>query len=119
VQRRDVLGPPATEPSRQEATTRTLARRSLARAAALLAPIRMIVPDTPGSATDAMARLAAQTLGERLGVTVVVENHAGANGAIGSQAVLPAPPDGHTSMGSASIHPMARHVMKNAPHDGR
>ncbi len=80
-------------------------------------PIRMIVPYTPGAATDAMARLAAQKLGERLGATVVVENRAGANGAIGSQAVLQAPPDGYTIMGSASIHPMARHVMRNAPYD--
>lgn len=80
-------------------------------------PIRMIVPYTPGAATDAMARLAAQKLGERLGVTVVVENRPGANGAIGSQAVLQAPADGYTIMGSASIHPMARHVMRNAPYD--
>jgi tripartite-type tricarboxylate transporter receptor subunit TctC len=79
--------------------------------------IRMIVPYTPGAATDAMARLSAQKLQERLGVTVVVENRAGANGAIGSQAVLQAAPDGYTILGSASIHPMARHVMKNAPYD--
>ncbi|HEY8614096.1 MAG TPA: tripartite tricarboxylate transporter substrate binding protein [Roseomonas sp.] len=80
-------------------------------------PIRMIVPYTPGAATDAMARLAAQKIGERLGVSVVVENRAGANGAIGSQAVLQAPADGYTILGSASIHPMARHVMKAAPYD--
>ncbi|HWT10331.1 MAG TPA: tripartite tricarboxylate transporter substrate-binding protein [Roseomonas sp.] len=79
--------------------------------------IRMIVPYTPGAATDAMARLAAQKLQEKLGVTVVVENRPGANGAIGSQAVLQAPADGYTIMGSASIHPMARHVMRNAPYD--
>jgi len=79
--------------------------------------IRMIVPYTPGAATDAMARLAAQKLQEKLGVTVVVENRPGANGAIGSQAVLQASPDGYTIMGSASIHPMARHVMKAAPYD--
>jgi tripartite-type tricarboxylate transporter receptor subunit TctC len=80
-------------------------------------PIRMIVPYTPGAATDAMARLAAQKIGEKLGVTVVVENRAGANGAIGSQAVLQAPADGYTILGSASIHPMARYVMKAAPYD--
>lgn len=80
-------------------------------------PIRMIVPYTPGAATDAMARLAAQKLSESLGVTVVVENRAGANGAIGSQAVLAAPADGYTILGSASIHVMARHVMRNAPYD--
>jgi tripartite-type tricarboxylate transporter receptor subunit TctC len=79
--------------------------------------IRMIVPYTPGAATDAMARLSAQKLQEKLGVTVVVENRAGANGAIGSQAVLQAAPDGYTILASASIHPMARHVMKAAPYD--
>ena len=80
-------------------------------------PIRMIVPYTPGAATDAMARLAAQKIGERLGVPVVVENRAGGNGAVGSQAVLQAPPDGYTILGSASVHPMARQVMKAAPYD--
>lgn len=80
-------------------------------------PIRMIVPYTPGAATDAMARLAAQKLTEKLGVTVVVENRAGGNGAIGSQAVLQAPADGYTILGSASIHPMAQHVMQAAPYD--
>ncbi|TPG60478.1 tripartite tricarboxylate transporter substrate binding protein [Roseomonas nepalensis] len=80
-------------------------------------PIRMVVPYTPGAATDAMARLAAQKIGERLGVPVVVENRAGGNGAIGSLAVLQAPPDGYTILGSASVHPMARQVMKAAPYD--
>lgn len=80
-------------------------------------PIRLIVPYTPGAATDAMARLAAQKLTDKLGVTVVVENRAGGNGAIGSQAVLQAPADGYTILGSASIHPMARYVMQAAPYD--
>lgn len=80
-------------------------------------PIRMIVPYTPGAATDAMARLAAQKLSEKLGVTVVVENRAGGNGTVGSLAVLQAPADGYTILGSASIHVMARHVMRNAPYD--
>jgi tripartite-type tricarboxylate transporter receptor subunit TctC len=80
-------------------------------------PIRMVVPYTPGAATDAMARLAAQKLQEKLGVTVVVENRSGANGTLGGQAVLQAAPDGYTIMGSASIHPMARQVMKIVPYD--
>lgn len=79
--------------------------------------IRLVVPYPPGGATDAMARIAAQKLQEKLGVTVVVENRAGANGAIGSQAVLAAPADGYTLLGSASIHVMARHVMRAAPYD--
>lgn len=94
-----------------------VARPALAQGAWPSRTIRMIVPYTPGAATDAMARLAAQKLQEKLGVTVVVENRPGANGAVGSQAVLQSPADGYTIMGSASIHPMARHVMKAAPYD--
>jgi tripartite-type tricarboxylate transporter receptor subunit TctC len=77
----------------------------------------MVVPYTPGAATDAMARLAAQVLQERLGVTVVVENRSGGSGTVGGQAVLQAPADGYTLMGSASIHPMARQVMRSVPYD--
>lgn len=79
--------------------------------------IRMVVPYPPGGATDAMSRLAAQKIQERLGATVVVENRSGANGQVGSQAVLQAPADGYTILGSASIHPMARHVMRSVPYD--
>jgi tripartite-type tricarboxylate transporter receptor subunit TctC len=79
--------------------------------------IRMVVPYPPGGATDAMSRLAAQKIQERLGQTVVVENRSGANGQVGSQAVLQAPADGYTILGSASIHPMARHVMRAVPYD--
>lgn len=98
-------------------TSAALASPAIAQGAWPNRPLRMIVPFTPGAATDAMARLAANRLAEALGVTVVVENRAGANGAVGSQAVLQALPDGYTLLGSASIHPMARHVMKNALYD--
>jgi tripartite-type tricarboxylate transporter receptor subunit TctC len=80
-------------------------------------PIRMIVPYTPGAATDAMARLAALKLQEKLGVSVVVENRPGGSGTLGGQLLLQAPADGYTIMGSASIHPMARYVMKSVPYD--
>ncbi|MBI0434567.1 tripartite tricarboxylate transporter substrate binding protein [Roseomonas sp. KE0001] len=80
-------------------------------------PLRMIVPYTPGAATDAMARLAAQKLQERLGVGVVVENRSGGSGTLGAGLVLQAPADGYTIMGSASIHPVARQVMKAVPYD--
>ena len=80
-------------------------------------PIRMIVPYTPGAATDAMARLAALKMQEKLGVSVVVENRPGGSGTLGGQQLLQAPADGYTIMGSASIHPMARYVMKAVPYD--
>ncbi len=80
-------------------------------------PIRMVIPYTPGGATDAMARLAAQKLAERLGVNVTPENRAGGNGTVGGMAVVQAPADGSTILFTASIHVMARQVMKAPPYD--
>lgn len=80
-------------------------------------PLRMIIPYTPGGATDAMARLAAQKIGEGLGQTVVVENRAGGNGVIGTQAVLQAPADGYTILGSASTHVLQNLVLKAPGYD--
>ena len=79
--------------------------------------IRMVIPYTPGGATDAMARLAAQKLAERLGVNVTPENRAGGNGTVGGMAVVQAPADGSTILFTASIHVMARQVMKAPPYD--
>ncbi|MEO3475361.1 tripartite tricarboxylate transporter substrate binding protein [Roseomonas sp. CAU 1739] len=80
-------------------------------------PIRVVVPYAPGGATDAMARLAAQKLQEKLGVTVVVDNRAGANGTIGADLVRQAAPDGYTLLGSDATHPTSRLVMRNVPYD--
>jgi tripartite-type tricarboxylate transporter receptor subunit TctC len=58
--------------------------------------IHLIVAYSPGGTGDVVARVIADRLGTALGQTVVVENRAGASGAIGAQAVLNAAPDGHT-----------------------
>src|SRR3954451_24176060 len=58
--------------------------------------IHLIVAYSPGGTGDVVARVIAERLGTALGQTVVVENRAGASGAIGAQAVLNAAPDGHT-----------------------
>src|SRR5258708_2037189 len=58
--------------------------------------IHLIVAYSPGGTGDVVARVIADRLGTALGQTVVVENRAGASGAIGAQAVLNATPDGHT-----------------------
>jgi tripartite-type tricarboxylate transporter receptor subunit TctC len=61
-------------------------------------PVTIVVPTSAGGANDAMARIIAQGLGARLGQPVIVENKAGANGAIASDFVARAAPDGYTIM---------------------
>ena len=80
-------------------------------------PVRVIVPFTPGGATDGMARVTAQKLTEKLGQPFVVENRAGANGAVGGIAVAQAAPDGYTLCFSASIQILGRLVMRNPGYD--
>src|SRR5216683_1799013 len=59
-------------------------------------PVKMIVPFPAGGGTDFIARLAAKHLSDRLGQQVFVENRAGANGAVGLQALMQSDPDGYT-----------------------
>lgn len=60
--------------------------------------ITIVVPTAAGGANDAMARIIGQGLSARLGKPVIVENRAGANGAIASEFVARAAPDGYTIM---------------------
>ena len=59
-------------------------------------PVRLIVPFGPAGATDITARLIGHWLSERLGQQFIIENHPGAGGNIGTEAVVRAPPDGYT-----------------------
>ncbi|MGA8785146.1 MAG: tripartite tricarboxylate transporter substrate binding protein, partial [Polaromonas sp.] len=61
-------------------------------------PVTIVVPTAAGGANDAMARILGQGLSTRLGQPVIVENKAGANGAIASEYVAHAAPDGYTIM---------------------
>lgn len=61
-------------------------------------PIRLVVPFAPGGASDVLARLVGQKLGERLGQPVVVENKPGAATTLGAAEVARAPADGYTFM---------------------
>ncbi len=76
-------------------------------------PIKFIVPFTPGTGMDAIARITGRQLSERLGQPVVVENKPGASGNIGADLVAKSPADGHTVMVSANTMLMAASMYKN------
>src|SRR6266849_1465192 len=65
-------------------------------------PIRIIVPYTPGSPNDVLARLLAQQLQGKLGQAVVVDNKPGGGTTIGSKTAAVAPPDGYTLLFASS-----------------
>jgi tripartite-type tricarboxylate transporter receptor subunit TctC len=79
--------------------------------------IRLVVPFAAGGGVDVLARLYAEALKEKHGLTVIVENRGGASGTIGGELVHKAAPDGYTLLFSASTHATARLVMREVPYD--
>jgi tripartite-type tricarboxylate transporter receptor subunit TctC len=80
--------------------------------------VKMIVPFPAGGATDVIARLLAQKLGDAWGQTVVVENKSGAGGNLGTDLAAKSPPDGYTIvMVSGSIVTANQYIYKNMPFD--
>lgn len=80
--------------------------------------IKVIVPFAAGGATDVIARFMADRLSKELGQPVVVENRAGANGAIGSEVVARADPDGYTLLAvTAGTHAINKSLYKDLKYD--
>jgi tripartite-type tricarboxylate transporter receptor subunit TctC len=81
-------------------------------------PIRMIVPSSPGSGPDIMARAIGQALTESLGQPVVIDDRPGAGGIIGSEAAAKSPPDGYTLiMSNAGAHTVNASLYAKLPYD--
>jgi tripartite-type tricarboxylate transporter receptor subunit TctC len=80
-------------------------------------PLKLIVPFTPGTGIDIVARTVGPRLSERLGRPVVVENRAGASGNIGTEAVVRAPADGNTLLVSVNTLVMNRSLYRQLAFD--
>jgi putative tricarboxylic transport membrane protein len=81
-------------------------------------PIRFVIPFGPGSASDTLARIAGQELGQALGQPIVVVHKPGADGALSAIEVKRSAPDGYTFLfGTNSPLAMAPNMRKEAPYD--
>jgi len=69
-------------------------------------PVQIVIGFPAGNTTDIVARLIGQRLSERLGQPIVIENRPGAGTNIGTEAVVRAPPDGHTLLLATSVNAM-------------
>ena len=79
--------------------------------------VKIIVPFTPGTGMDTIARVVAPRLSERLGQPVVVQNQPGASGNIGADAVAKSTPDGYTVLMGANTMLMASQMYKSVSFD--
>ena len=80
-------------------------------------PIKLIVPYTPGTGIDILARTLAQKIGDDWKIGVVVDNRPGASGNIGTEGVAKSPPDGYTLLTTASTIVINRSLFKSIPYD--
>src|SRR4051794_16650520 len=80
-------------------------------------PVHVIVPFTPGSATDVVARAVAQALSTRMGQPFVIENKPGAGGTIGAGQAAKAAPDGYTLLVHSSGHTVNPSIFPNMTYD--
>jgi tripartite-type tricarboxylate transporter receptor subunit TctC len=80
-------------------------------------PVRFVVGQAPGGATDIIARLVGSKMHETLGQNVIVENRTGAAGSIGAASVAKSPPDGYTILVVSSSYAINPSLYSNLPFD--
>jgi tripartite-type tricarboxylate transporter receptor subunit TctC len=81
-------------------------------------PIRVVVPNAPGSTTDLLGRIVFTRMSERLGRQLVVDNRPGAGGTLGMEIASRAAPDGYTLTGvAASMLTIVPHTYRKLPYD--
>lgn len=108
IHRRHLLG----------AASACLAAPALAQAPWPSRPVRLILPDTPGSGNDTTARLVAPLLEGALGQPFVIENRGGAGGRIGVEAAFRAAPDGYSFLlGNAGSNGINAAIYRDLPYD--
>lgn len=79
--------------------------------------VRLIIPQSAGSATDTVARLIGTRLSERFAQPVVHENRTGAGGVIGAELLVKSAPDGYTILIISATHTVNPSLRKNLPYD--
>ncbi|HEX9686094.1 MAG TPA: tripartite tricarboxylate transporter substrate binding protein, partial [Burkholderiales bacterium] len=80
-------------------------------------PIRLVVPFAPGGGTDLLARAVSDKLTEVLGVTIIIDNRAGAGSTIGTALVARAAPDGYTFLFTSASYTFAPNFYRDLPYD--
>jgi tripartite-type tricarboxylate transporter receptor subunit TctC len=80
-------------------------------------PIRIVVPFTPGTGIDILARTLGQKMGDDWKTAVLVDNRPGASGNIGTEAAAKSPPDGYTLLMTAATIVQNRSLFQTAPYD--
>src|SRR5262249_33602752 len=80
-------------------------------------PIRLLVPYPPGRRTDIGGRVLGERLGASLGQPIVVDNHGGAGGVLGTEIVAKATPDGYTLLLVPTSHVINPSIYAKLPYD--
>ena len=79
--------------------------------------IRMVIPFAAGGNTDIIGRIFAPKMAEILGQQIIIDNRGGAGGAIGTEIVMRAPPDGYTLLMASAGHTINPSMIKKLPYD--